>query len=261
MIKLNESHKDEFLKFVEVNPTLNLFYMGDYLAYGFDDPICSYFGIFRDGNLAVCCMVYRTSLHVSGDYVNDEETQEIYDLYKTHKCDNFTTSKNFFGLLENFPNPMKLEICELSVYQEPYKPNLTFNNVEILDMADAGEFIKVRAKIFSTPLETSDFIEEHSSGKSISYCVKDDGKIVSVATVTALTPDAAMIVGVGTLDDYRQQGLATACMLTLCNDMKSSGRETVLFYTNPLAGAMYHKLGFVDQEPYYLAKELIIIKN
>ena len=57
-----------------------------------------------------------------------------------------------------------------------------------------------------------------------------------------------------------KQGFATACMLTLCNDMMKSERSTVLFYTNPAAGSMYHKLGFVDQEPYYLAKELNNLK-
>lgn len=259
MIRLNGNNKEDFIGFVAKNPTLNLFYMGDYLEYGFENPICEYFGIYRNGDLEVCVMAFSDSIHVSGNYVDDNESQQIYDLYQTKKAKKFNTSKNFMNLIENFPFTVKLDMCELSVYQgEPR--DLSYPGVKMMKIEDSDEFMKVRSMVFSEVTNKENFIAEHERGATKSYVRKVDGKIVSIATVTAFTPDAGMIVGVGTLEEYRQQGYARQCMEMLCNDLIKEGKKAVLFYTDPKAGALYHSIGFVDQEPYYILSALKVVE-
>ncbi len=254
LIKLNDSHREDFLKCVMKNPTLNLFFIGDYDAYGFDDDGCQYYGIYRKGEMEVCILHFRDSIHLSGNYLNAEEKKNFYDFFKEKKATIFNTSQNFEDIINDFPFESNRDDCLLSVYQDSYEPKLSDSTVELLHAHDYDEFFAVRSDIFSTMDGLEDFKKQHQEKTSISYCVKENGKIVSIATVTAITNDAAMIVGVGTLEAFRQKGYAKKCVQTLINDMMKDNRKTVLFYTNPVAGAMYHKLGFVDQEPYYMLK-------
>ena len=53
--------------------------------------------------------------------------------------------------------------------------------------------------------------------------------------------------------DYRRRGLASACMSRLCGDLLSSGKVCCLTYDNPIAGAVYERLGFRIVSPWALA--------
>ncbi len=53
-----------------------------------------------------------------------------------------------------------------------------------------------------------------------------------------------MVVGVATLKEYRGGGLMSKCLSKLCVDVMSEGKMLCLFYDNPKAGSIYHKLGF-----------------
>lgn len=254
MIKLSEQHKDDFLKLMNENPTLNLFFIGDYYAFGFEDPDCQYYGIYREDKLEVCILIFRDSMHLTGNYLTLEEREAFYTFFKEHNCKIFNTSKNFDDVIDNFPYEIRRDDCLLSVYQTAYDPTLSNEAVTLLEEIDYDEFIDVRETVFTQTTDRDDFAKQHEDKVSISYLLKEDDTVASIATVTALTEDAAMIIGVGTLESFRQKGYAKKCVQTLCNDMMKENRKTVLFYTNPVAGKMYHQLGFVDQEPYYMAK-------
>ena len=53
-----------------------------------------------------------------------------------------------------------------------------------------------------------------------------------------------MVVSVATRKDYRRQGLMTQVLSKLCQDLLNEQKTLCLFYDNPEAGAVYHKLGF-----------------
>jgi len=78
------------------------------------------------------------------------------------------------------------------------------------------------------------------------YCVKDKGKIVSVAGVHLVTPQIAQLGNILTDEAYRNRGFATACTSTLAADLASQGRIISLFVriANAPAIHMYAKLGF-----------------
>jgi N-acetylglutamate synthase-like GNAT family acetyltransferase len=68
--------------------------------------------------------------------------------------------------------------------------------------------------------------------------------IVSVALTNVETSTMAMIGGVYTPEPWRNRGYATAAMAALCSSLLADGQEPCLFYDNPSAGAIYHRLGF-----------------
>ena len=65
-----------------------------------------------------------------------------------------------------------------------------------------------------------------------------------MAKSTAENKNTAMIIGVGTHPEYRNQGLATKCLIKLCEELLKEGIKPCLFYDNEEAGKLYRKLGF-----------------
>lgn len=70
-------------------------------------------------------------------------------------------------------------------------------------------------------------------------------KLVSTVYTTATTTSGAMIVGVATLPESRNQGYASALVSKLCSHCFEEGLDFLcLFFDNPKAGAIYKRLGF-----------------
>lgn len=254
MIKLTDEHKELFIDFVGQNPTLNLFFMGDYLEFGFDDPNCEYYGVIRNGVLEVCVMNYYDSVHLSGNHITEEETKFVFELFNKKDAKIFNTSENFEYLLEELPFDSTINRCKLSFF-EPGK-EFDSGNIEELKIGEIDEYIEVIESVFTTKTNKEKMIDDIENNRAMYFVSKEDNKIVSVSSATAFTPEAAMIIGVGTLPEYQKKGHARRCVKALCDELYSKGMKGVLFYDNPVAGKMYHDLGFVDQEDYYLCKKI-----
>lgn len=255
MIQLTQEHEQVFLQFIKTNPYLYLFYMGDYLAYGFDHPECNYYGEFEHGEISCCILRYKDSVHIGGSHISDEGLAFMYDLFEKKKCVMVNCSDAFIERIMSSPISFKVDICKLSVYKKEYVPH-DDKLVERLDMSDVDEYISIIDPIFGTTTNREDFIDDHLQGRSISYCLKVNQQIVSTASITAITPQAAMIIGVATMKEHENKGYASRLIKSVCNEMMKEQIATVLFYTNEVAGRVYHKCGFVDQENYYLLKKL-----
>jgi predicted GNAT family acetyltransferase len=70
------------------------------------------------------------------------------------------------------------------------------------------------------------------------------GEIVSTALTNAETDALAMIGGVFTPPGSRGRGLSQAVCSALCADLLADGKQPVLYWKHPAAGAIYRKLGF-----------------
>ncbi len=78
----------------------------------------------------------------------------------------------------------------------------------------------------------------------IYYIQNEKGEMISIAQTSAENSKSAMIVGVATLPDHRCNGYMSRCLSKLCMDVMSEGKTLCLFYDNPKAGSVYHRLGF-----------------
>lgn len=87
------------------------------------------------------------------------------------------------------------------------------------------------------------------SGRTYGLYVAENGRrrLVSIASSAAETPLGAMVIGVGTLKEYRKRGYARAVISRLCHDCLKEGKQFLcLFYDNPEAGHIYKSLGFQE---------------
>jgi uncharacterized protein len=76
------------------------------------------------------------------------------------------------------------------------------------------------------------------------WLAEQDGQILSTALTNAETQHLAMIGGVFTRPAARGRGLSQAVCSALCQDLFAAGCQPVLYWGEPVAGAVYHKLGF-----------------
>ncbi len=79
------------------------------------------------------------------------------------------------------------------------------------------------------------------------YCIEINKKVVAMAKSTLETRTHAMIVGVGTHPNFRNRGLATKCIVKICNEIINENKTPCLFYDNIEAGRIYNKLGFKEK--------------
>jgi len=76
--------------------------------------------------------------------------------------------------------------------------------------------------------------------------IRQGVQVVSSASSAAENSRSAMIIGVCTAKEYRDQGFATKCMVHLCRRLLEEGKVVCLFYDNPAAGRIYKRFGFHD---------------
>jgi len=88
------------------------------------------------------------------------------------------------------------------------------------------------------------------------FIIRKDGKIVSTATVSGLSKHYFQIGGVGTLEDYRGQGLAKQVVSALCKTFLAQGKTGLLFTNNKntIAKKIYKTLGFKPVDRYIIAE-------
>lgn len=106
--------------------------------------------------------------------------------------------------------------------------------------------LRRRIPEFSMGLNVEAMKEELSKGCRRIFVAGEDGQTVSMAMTTVERRQAAMIVGVCTLAEYRGRGFAPALMTALCEELAAEGKAALLFYNNPVAGRIYEALGFED---------------
>lgn len=75
--------------------------------------------------------------------------------------------------------------------------------------------------------------------------VFENGGLAAVARTSGTNTCSAMVVGVATRPDFRKKGYATAVVEALCRRSFAEGKQFLcLFYDNPKAGRIYHRIGF-----------------
>lgn len=260
MILLEDKDLEQFLNLLNQNPNRNLFFKGDYLSYGFGHPDCKFYGFFEGTEMIAILMHYKDALHLTGKALSTAQRDEVFDYYIKHELKQFHTGIEYLELVENFPITAKLDVSTLSVYQKPYK-EIEHSGVEILKMEDIDQVIDIQQEAFSITVDREDFKDEHLQGSSITYVKKENGLVLSCATMTALSYEAGMIIGVATIPHRQHEGHAFSVVQCICNDAMKENRNSVLFYTSDIAQELYKKIGFIDQEPYIMVSTLQILEG
>ncbi|WP_105616288.1 GNAT family N-acetyltransferase [Vallitalea okinawensis] len=248
--KLKEEDRAKALKLLSKEPSINLFLIGDIEAFGFHEEFQELWGQHSDnGDLEGILLRFN----------------ENYIPYFTNtEFDN----TEFMKIILKEQGEMMISGKESIVSKfERELPNHQSRTTYFCELTHSGQLEKeqgdrIRVAQESDAERVYDFIEsieefngignnidrikhkiETGTGR-IYYMENAEGEMISVAQTTAENSMSAMVVGVATLKGYRGKGLMSSCLSKLCKDVLLEGKTLCLFYDNPKAGSIYHRLGF-----------------
>ncbi len=255
--KLSEQDRAKVLEYLSEEPSINLFIIGDIENFGFDESFQELWGDFeKNGEYKAVMLRYHESFIVysKNSKFNVNGFKEIISSFEGNKI--ISCKNSLAGSFENLiPELTKKRyyFCELSS-----KDNLlNFSNVNIKtalpeDAARISELIN-EIDEFATEIPASRLAESiKNKSKRVYYIENEKREIISTAQTAAENSKSAMIVGVATKKGYRKRGLMSACMSKLCSDVLDERKTLCLFYDNPDAGKVYHKLGFEKIEDWLM---------
>ncbi len=252
--RLDKHDHEECFRLIKKEAAENVFMIGDIEAYGYEQEFQRVWGEFNEQNELIAILLkYREN------YIPYAETEEF-------------DARGFAQIMEedgDFTFLSGLERCTARI--EPYLSNklkrkrsfyyakctalnVDSNSVDIseVQLAVPNDAKRLVGLLKAIPEFADSIISEESkresleSGVARTFFVERDERMVSTASTTAENSSSAMVVGVATHPDYKKQGLASACMVALCEELLSEGKELCLFYDNPEAGTIYKRLGFQD---------------
>lgn len=231
--------------------SLNLFIIGDIENFGLDSEFQKVWGEFADnGALKAVMLKYHESFIFYSDRGDYDREGFVRLALATGQCKALSGKKELMEAFADQIGPCKVRemfFAELTRLEaEAQDSSVTVKQAEI---ADLPQVLDLRGSIeeFSHMALNLGALEKGLENKSARiYFAEQDSKMVASAATTAENSKSAMVVGVCTHPDYREQGLASACTKKLCEDVLEEGKYLCLFYDNPRAGKIYKRLGFHD---------------
>lgn len=248
--KLTENDRAVVLDFLSVEPSINLFIIGDIEAYGFHEDFQTLWGQYtEDGALEGVLLRYHESFI---PYFIDPEFDitEFLNILLNNKGKIMLSGKESIITKFNAVLPAhkakSMYFCELNS-PDSLNPSKDSHDIKIAVEEDAERVFNLVDQIeeFEAIISVERIKNkiQTRSGR-IYYIENENGEMVSVAQTSAENSKSAMVVGVATLPGYRCNGYMSRCLSKLCKDVMSEGKTLCLFYDNAKAGSIYHRLGF-----------------
>jgi hypothetical protein len=250
-----EKDRAPILDYLRREPEFNLFIIGDVLGFGLHSDIIDLY--LQDGRAAceAVLMRYRNNfipythiptldLSAVVERINDSlkkpgtwfvsGKKEIVDRIKAQLRGKPAWERDqFFSVCRQ----MRADI-----------PMTHLSSARIAEPEDAAEILALWDVAFGGGRQHPPLAEEIEQGRTRVVIIRDhdSGDLVSAASCVAESDAAAMIVGVATRPDHRRKGYGSACVYRLVSDLQRKGKSACLFFHNPEAGTIYHKLGFEE---------------
>ncbi len=258
---LAESDRERVLEYVRIEPEMNLFIIGDIEQFGMEGPVSVYALEADDGNWdSVVCRFYGNFVCYSPSDDFDAEAMAacIKEVSGGAIKGSINGKYEVVRKLEPYFEDMELRSMFLakctSVHHEDIAPAPDGVTVRKLTADDYDELFELLGSMREyRGLYADDVLiaaaKEQKNGDEAHGCVTFgafyEGEMVSTAATSAVSSEGAMVVGVGTRDDVRGNGLATSVVSELAQECFDEGKSFLcLFYENPRATAIYSRIGF-----------------
>lgn len=253
MRQLTERDRELVLSYLQDEPNENIFLIGDIEKVGFDADYQQLYATFDQNTITSVFLRYRDN---GVFYTKGSETIEPFlDIIKKTTFHHFSCKASLVEQILPYLDGFFAKITYFCAFTKPQSELSVKDNVSILTTAeDAGLVYDLLAHISEFASiqnqQKDEFIanklQSIDVGMGITNFIKQDGIAVATAATTAETTQAAMVVAVATHPDYRNHGYATTVMEDLIRRYQDKGKSLCLFYDNPKAGSIYHRIGFED---------------
>jgi predicted GNAT family acetyltransferase len=246
---LTEDDTRGVLTYLYQESAYNIFPIGDIEAFGFNQDFQRVYAEFdADGNYQSILLRYKVHAIY---YAHETRFNVNYlEIFKDDPFNYISGKASLMALIKPYLKAFEESVmyfCE-ATYAKKVEPNPSIikvtdkNELETLyDMFKTVEefpYYKTKKEAF-----VKDKLDSLKMGTIYAYQL-DDG-FVSSAMTTATTTKNSMIVSVATHKDFRKKGYASRVMEILMDEyINQFNKSLCLFYDNPDAGKIYHRLGF-----------------
>jgi len=260
--KLKELNRLEIMDFLSDELAINLFIIGDIENFGFDKDFQEIWGSFDDKTKKINGILLRYNENYVPYFKDNKfDITAFQDIIKSDKKKIIISGKESivikFKLTKENLTEKSLYFCELLNGSKLKKFG---DDIKIATIEDSSriynliEEIEEFSDLGSNSIKEIERVIKSKTGRKY-YMENESGEMITLAQTTAENSKSAMVVGVATRIDYRNKGLMSQCLSKLCFDVLSEGKSLCLFYDNPKAGSVYHKMGFKSIEKWMMLVE------
>lgn len=241
--KCTKQHYKVLMDYLNQDKVSNLFIIGDIDNYGFNSDFQHIYIDEEDDKIVTVYLIYHDSLVISSF---DKEVDNAFIDYLINEYD-IKIISGLKGVID------QIEIEDKQQEDCYFAKMITPNDMVDTSMVRYAKYdqlpliAKTHKIVFNNDRDELPSLQSAFSSKSgRQAAIFIDNQAVSVASSTAECDGLAMIVGVGTLPEYRNHQYASMCITKLSNDLLAEGKTPCLFYSNPSAGRIYKALGYQD---------------
>lgn len=252
ILKLEEKHRKQVIDFVSEEAEINLFFIGDIENYGFDNEIQDVWASFdASNNIEAVLLRYRVNFIPYFKDLSFDITPFV-EIINTYEGQRFVSAKksiaDLFDVKMKTNSKKEMYFCALHS-NEKLEKEFTFDirKAGLSDCNKIGKFLD-EVPEFGSEYDREDALKNKINNQAgrIFFTQNEQGEILSTAITDAENKHSAMVMGVATKKEFRNQGRTSQCVSMLCNELLSEEKSLCLFYDNPDAGKIYKRLGFVD---------------
>ncbi len=176
---------------------------------------------------------------------NEKIARELIEFMQTNVHSGGTVIGDYFDILNDYYELPANAINEIATIENG-EVTANHQDIEYLTLRDVIEYKQALDTITEfQPRDLASVVTMFEN--SIVVGIKVDGKIVSAATLSALSEVNAVVTGVFTIKSEEGNGYAKAVVSKLLADY-GQGRTISIFFTNPIAKHIYLSLGFEVEE-------------
>ena len=246
IVKLNNHYHSKVMEYLKREPEFNLFIIGDIERYGYDNYFLNIWAdINKRGNIEGILLKYFEFLifYSNGKFDVNEFARFIKQLNYIEisgKKENIEK----LAIKLNLEKKRVVNFCKLDSQRELISDNKNINikKIRFRNINKVAKLYEVIDEFENTTVESI----KNGLKTGRGYCIEMNRQVVAMAKSTSENKSHAMIVGVGTHPNYRNQGYATKCIVKICKELLDEHKIPCLFYDNEEAAKIYKKLGFQE---------------
>lgn len=258
--RLTKEDEQDVLAFLYEEPEINLYIIGDIKNFGFNGDDQAIYAEFKSDDYYA--VLSRNASHIVY-YAKETDFNKAWVPIINQFDYLFISGKAplIKAMAPHFPSLMmdKLEFMKSTTFIKD--DDVSYTDIKFLKTKKDAE--KVYALL--NQIEELESVKKKSKEEFLTYLLDNSGDngttvyieandlVIASASAVGETKKTAMIVGVATHEDYRQQGLGKTVLHYLVDLYVNQKKKTLcLYYDDPRAGALYEQLGFVPLDEWIM---------
>lgn len=244
-----EEDRNQVMDYLHQESAFNLFIIGDIENFGMHTAFQRVYGEFEGGHLKSVFLRYRENAVYYADTIRFNPS--YLKLFKEDPFEFISGKSELMALIAPHLHEFHLRrmyFCKANRLQQDM---IIDEKIHVLSTKEeAAKLYDMLSTIDEFQFSMRDknrFIEQKTEdrGMGITLYIEKDNEIVSTVATTAENTKSAMVVAVATHKNFRGHGYASKLLAHLMRVyFDGKGKELCLFYNNPDAGKIYHRLGF-----------------